>query len=298
ALLGGLAAHAQEVEARPPAGGAPDAPAPQPRRGLLDVLDEARGETDAEGPRVRLELVGGLGSPIRSEFKIGPVSNAHTVRPGKDTRLPNTPSLSTYARLELRLTDFLSVQGQWLRQTQDGPTRTVRPTGATLGAKTFPGGSRVSTSLDVQLAGASVRYLVLNDETFYLALGVGFGWGSFRVHLGARDRPNASERVEEWFGPSFGYRFEFRATSFLSIYLENEFALIAPARFPATYTTTRAGLLWHLGEHVAVVTGVQGSSARFEDADDLWGGKPRPGARWRQASWQAAGGELGLVLQF
>lgn len=271
---------------------------PEGKRGVLDVLEGAGGEADPERPRIRLEAVGGVGSPIRSEFKIGPVAFAHTVRPNRDAHLPSGPSLSSYLRLEVRLSDAISVQGWWFRQVQRGPRRHLHYKGVTLGTTFLPGGTPTRTTLDVQLGGGNVRYLVLNDGTFYLGVGVGVGWGSFRVHFSGRDAGHAGKRVEEWFGPTIGYRFEFRATSFLSVYLENEFGLIAPARFPSTFTLTRAGLLWHFGEHVGLVTGVQGTNARLEDHKDLWGGRPRPGHTWRQANWQAGGVELGLMLWF
>ncbi|MEZ6189200.1 MAG: hypothetical protein R3F62_29890 [Planctomycetota bacterium] len=271
---------------------------PPPRRGVLDVLEGARGKTDEAQPWIRLELLGGVGSPIASEFKVGPVALAHTVRPLHDTHLPHRPSLSSYVRLEVRATDYLAVQGSWFQQIQRGPRRHLHYKGVSVGGVFLPGGTPTRTTLDVQLATGSLRYLVLNDGTFYLGLGIGVAWGSFRVRLSGGDAGSVGKRVEEWFGPTLGYRFVFRAASFLSIYLENELGLIAPARLPATFTTSRIGLLWHFGEHVALVTGFQGTTGRFEDAQDLWGGRPRPGGRFRQASWQAGGGEVGLLLRF
>lgn len=286
---------------RTPAPGLPLSPLARGLGGLVATQQPGMGpalEPDLPYPRFRLEAYLRVNAGYRAKVNHGREGIASTWDLVRDAHLPQTPVLGYRFIVDARVHERLSLGVHYTRLLVDGPPRHLHHGGVGLQDTFFEGSARVATTVDLQVAEFFARFVVKDSDRIRFAIGTGVAWASQRVRLLAEDGRTASGRAEAFFLPTVSYWFSVKIVDFLSFFFESLSGVIAPWRFPSLLSELRAGLRWHLGEHVELVTAVGSSWGMILDTDDLWGGKHGPGHRWRRHEWSSLGGELGLALTF
>lgn len=271
-------------------------PAVTPTRGV-----DWRARTPHTGEwRVRLEAASELTALLPgAKTKQGPAAFAHTIHLRKDARLGAGPAVGWRALAELQTPIRLAFTASYAREQLEGERRAIHYRGLTLGTTFHPGGTPVRSALELQRAGAQVRFVIFDDSRLHLSVGAGAAWAALRLGTSARALGHESRRVETVWVPTIGYRVSWRPFEFLSLFLESSVGVLAPTRPSALWSETRLGAVWHLlDERIGLITAVSSFSADMEGASDRWGGKPTAGHRYEQASLSLLGGELGLQLRF
>lgn len=285
---------------RAPAG-RPTSPLARGLSGLVATQQPGMGPTlepDLPYPRFRFEAYLRLNAGYRGKVKHGREGIASTWELTKDAHLPQAPVLGYRFILDARVHERLSFGVHYTRLLVDGPTRHLHHGRLGLQATSFEGDTRAATTVDLQVAELFARFVVKDSERIRFAIGTGVAWASQRVRLVAEDGRSASGRAETFFLPTVSYWFSVKIVDVVSFFFESLSGVIAPWRFPSLLSDLRAGLRWHLGEHVELVTALGSSWGMIADTDDLWGGKHGPGHRWRRQEWSSMGGELGLAFTF
>lgn len=286
---------------RTPAPGLPTTPLARGLGGLVATQQPGMGpalEPDLPYPRFRLEAYLRVNAGYRAKVKHGREGIASTWELVRDAHLPQTPVLGYRFIVDARVHERLSLGVHYTRLLVDGPPRHLHHGRLGLQETPFVGDARVATTVDLQVAEFFARFVVKDSDRIRFAIGTGVAWASQRVRLVAEDGRAASGRAEAFFLPTVSYWFSVKIVDFLSFFFESLSGVIAPWRFPSLLSELRAGLRWHVGEHVELVTAVGSSWGMILDTDDLWGGKHGPGHRWRRHEWSSVGGELGLALTF
>lgn len=253
---------------------------------------------DLPYPRLRLEAYLRVNAGYRAKVNHGREGIASTWDLVRDAHLPQTPARGYRFVVDARVHERLSLGVHYTRMVVDGPRRHLHHGGVGLQSTFFPGDTQVATTVDLQVAEFFARFVVKDSDRIRLSIGTGAAWASHRVRLVALDGTAASGRVETFFLPTVSYWFSVKIFDVVSFFFESLSGLVAPWRFPSLLSELRAGLRWHLGDHVELITALGSSWGMLLDTDDLWGGKHGPEHRWRRAEWSTLGGELGLAVTF
>jgi hypothetical protein len=248
-------------------------------------------------PRIRLELWGLVGAFGTVKVKAGPERNAHLIEVHRDARLPRTPALGWRAVFDVRFHKDWLVGGQVGQLSLEGPRRQLHYRGISIQSR-YLAPLPARTKIDTWLGEVFVRYVIRDNPRVRFMLGIGVTWTSLRLRVSTRVN-RADARIQDVFGPSFGYYLAIEFFPPVIVFLESLTALVSPLRFPALASDIRAGFRLPLGGGFELGLAVAFTSVQIEDTKDLWGsGKPRLGHRHRRATWTSLGAEIGISWRF